>query len=289
MIFNEVSNPKRSITILIVVLLFAITFETFQQLYYIKRFDLAENVTFFDILKSQSYRWIIWMFFGLFLFKFAKKKTVLKKFGLSYFLKYLAFIVLLVLINIVIIAFIQMIQNGDPFAIQLFVKEYITFYIFQKAPIYILGYIAIAIILHFYFVSEELQFQVQELSELKDSNLKLYNELKSEINDKTTILNVKIGNKRRIIPVEEIQWIEADDYCVKLHLENGKVYTMRSSLKTLEGKLSFPFLRVHRKAIVNMARVKELNTNRAPVLILHNELEIAVSKSNLKTVKEYIT
>jgi len=127
---------------------------------------------------------------------------------------------------------------------------------FSKGPIYILGYIAIAIILHFYFVSEELPFQVQELSELKDSNLKLYNELKSEINDKTTILNVKIGNKRRIIPVEEIQWIEADDYCVKLHLENGKSYTMRSNLKALENKLSLPFLRVHRKTIVNMTMVK---------------------------------
>lgn len=289
MLFKEVSNPKRSITIVIVILLLAITFETFQQLYYIRRFDLGADVTFFTILKNQSYRWIIWMFLSFFLYYFAKRNNSIKKFGPSHFLKYVTFILLLVIVNIVVISTIQMIQNGDFFSLTLLIQDYIPFYIFQKAPIYILGYIAIAIILHFYFVSEELQFKIQELSELKDSNLKLYNKLKSEITDKTTILNVKIGNKRRIIPVEKIQWIEADDYCVKLHLENGKSYTMRNSLKNLENKLSLPFLRVHRKAIVNMAMVKELNTKNSPSLILNNELEIAVSKSNLKSVKQYIS
>jgi hypothetical protein len=288
MIFKEVSNPKRSITIVIVILLLAISFETFQQMYYIKKFDLDKDVSFYKILKNQSYRWVIWMLLGFLLFYYAKSKNTIKKFGPSQFLKYIAFILLLVAINIVLISTIQMVVNGDFFSLPLFVQDYIPFYIFQKAPIYILGYIAIAIILHFYFAAEKLQFQIQKLSELKDSNLKLYNELKSEINDKTTILNVKIGNKRRIIPVEEIEWIEADDYCVKLHLQTGKTYTMRSSLKMLENKLSTPFLRVHRKAIVNMKMVKELNTKNMPLLILNNEQEIPVSKSNLKSVRDFI-
>jgi hypothetical protein len=267
----------------------AITFETFQQLYYINRFDLAKDVSFFDILQSQAYRWVIWMSLGFTLLLYARKEATHYSYNFKYFLKYGLFILLLVGVNILIISTIQIFLNEDGFLIQKWFQEYIPFYIFQKAPIYILGYSAVAIILHLYFANEKLQFQVQKLSELKEINLNLYNKLKAEISDKTTILNIKIGNRRRIIPVAEIQWIEADDYCAKVHLINGKSYSMRSTLKTLEGKLQPPFLRVHRKAIVNMEMVKELNTINAPCIILNNNREVPVSKSNLKMVKDFIS
>ncbi|MBV1924684.1 MAG: LytTR family transcriptional regulator [Flavobacteriaceae bacterium] len=184
---------------------------------------------------------------------------------------------------------LQIFQNGVDFSFTLLSNEYIPFYLFQKAPIYILGYSAIAIILHFYITNEQLQIEVQHLSELKDNNLNLYNQLKSEVNDKATILNIKIGNKRKIIPVEEIFWIEADDYCVKVHLNNSKTYTMRSSLKALEAKLPIHFLRVHRKAIVNMKTAKELTSAKSPFLILKNDHKIQVSKSNFNRVKTFIS
>ena len=267
----------------------AITFETFQQLYYINRYDLVENVSFIDILKNQAYRWVIWMSLGFTLVVYARKEAANFKYNFKYFLKYGLFILLLVGLNILIISTIQFFLNGDEFNFQKWIQEYISFYIFQKAPIYILGYSAIAIILHLYFANEKLQFQVQKLSELREVNLNLYNKLKAEISDKTTILNIKIGNRRRIIPVTDIQWIEADDYCARVHLTNGKSYSMRSTLKTLEEKLQDPFLRVHRKAIVNMDMAKELNTVNAPCIILKNNMEVPVSKSNLKMVKDFIS
>ena len=57
------------------------------------------------------------------------------------------------------------------------VNDYLQFFIFQKATIYTLGYIAIAIILHQYFINEKLHIEVQELSELKRTNKKLFKKL----------------------------------------------------------------------------------------------------------------
>ena len=286
---KSISNPRRSLFVIIILLIMAITFETFQQLFYIRKYDLAQGITFFDVLKTQAYRWILWLCLGLFLFQFARRQSIRKSFGFGYFLKYGLFIIFLVAVNIVLIAILQVLLHDSGFDLGIFVNEYLVFFIFQKAPIYILGYSAIAIILHFYFLNEKLQFKVQELSEIKDENLKLYNQLKLKMNDKTSVLNIKIGNKRKIILVEEIVWIEADDYCVKVHLKDGKSYTMRSSLKTLEEKLQRPFIRVHRKAIVNMKMAAELSTSPSPLLLLKNKLEIPVSRSYLGKVRSYIS
>lgn len=265
----------------------AITFETFQQLYYISRFQPEVSVTFFEILKTQSYRWLIWLLLSLVLVwyfgaQLSKPKTTL------HILKLLGLIIGLVTLNLVIISLTSMLMSGDPFSMANLFSEYLPFFMYQKAPIYILGYIAISLILQLYFENEKLQIEVQELSELKLTNARLFKKLSATIDEKTTVLNIKIGNKRKIIPVTEISWIEADDYCVKVHTTSNGSYTMRSSLKALEEKLSSNFLRVHRKAIVNMTFAKELNISGTPNLVLDNDMHIPVSKSNLKTVKDFL-
>ncbi len=64
---------------------------------------------------------------------------------------------------------------------------------------------------------------------------------------------------------------------------------MRSSLKALEEKLNTNFMRVHRKAIVNMTMAKELNLSQTPNLTLNNDEQVIVSKRNLKSVKKYLS
>lgn len=280
------SNSRRSILIIALVIFIAITFETLQQLYYIKRFQIAEGVTFFDILKTQAYRWLIWVLLSLILVWYVKTEITRLKTTLSLF-KLIGIILGLVFINIVIIALSQMILSQNEFSFIDLLSEYIPFFTYQKAPIYTLGYIAISLILYLYFENEKLQIEVQKLSELKLSNSKLYKKLRTQIDEKSTVLSIKIGNKHKIIPVDQISWIEADDYCVKVHTTTNKTYTMRSSLKALEEKLNSNFLRVHRKAIVNMNLAKELHLANTPNLVLKNETEIPVSKSNLRTVKDF--
>ena len=284
--FKDISNSRRSVLIITLIILIAITFETFQQLYYIKRFQIAEGITFFDILKTQAYRWMIWLLFSIVLVWYIKAQTIKQKTTLSIF-KLIGIIFGLVFINIFIISLSQMILSEDSFSLTELFSEFVPFFTYQKAPIYTLGYIAISLILYLYFENEKLQIEVQDLSELKQINSKLYKKLRAQVDEKSTVLNIKIGNKRKIIPVEQISWIEADDYCVKVHTTTDKTYTMRSSLKALEEKLNTNFLRVHRKAIVNMDLAKELHLANSPNLILKNKTEIPVSKSNLRSVKDF--
>lgn len=209
---KHIKGYQRIFMLIFTVLFLTITFETSQQLFYIKRFNLADDVTYFSLLKSQAYRWLIWVLLSSIIFWFLKSKTINKQITIVDILKYSGLIFSLVAINIIIISASQLITNGDAFTFQTFTLEYLQFFMYQKAPMYILGYIAITTVMHLYFVNEQLQVKVQSLSELKLTNARLYTELKERVDDRTSILNIKIGNKRKIIPVNEVLWIEADDY-----------------------------------------------------------------------------
>ena len=266
-------------------LLIAICFETFQQMYYIKRFSLVNDVYFFDILKNHAYRWIIWLLIALLLPVFIKKNNY-RSYTISIFFKHFSFIVFLVLLNVFIISVIQMITSENSFSLFELITEYCTFFLYQKAPVYTLGYIAITIILVLNFEKELLEIEVQDL---KISNDEVHKKLTSKTSDKIKVLTRRgTVNTKKIIPVNDITWVEADDYCVIVHAINMPSYTMRISLKALQEILSDNFLRVHRKGIVNMDMVKELSLSSKPSLHLMNNDEVLISKSNLKKVKDFL-
>jgi len=71
---------------------------------------------------------------------------------------------------------------------------------------------------------------------------------------------VRSGRQVAFVALAEIDWIEAADYCVALHA-GARTHLLRRSMSTLEGELaSAGFCRVHRSAIVNLARVERLET-----------------------------
>lgn len=288
-ILQKISHNKQLITVILLVILIAITFETAQQLYYVKRFNLSPDATFFELFKYQAYRWVVWAFVSYFLVIYTKNRAS-KEYSIPLdFYKITLLVLFLVFIDILIISFIQALLAESPFSMLDIVNEYIPFFTFQKAPIYTLGYISVAIILHFYYANKQLQVEVLALGELKKVNADLYEKLSTTFTDKTSVLNIKIGKNRKIIPVDEIYWIEADDYCVRVHTFNSAAYAMRISLKALEQKLDHNFIRVHRNAIVNMKMVKELQNGETQKLILKDQTEVAISKSKLKSVKEFLS
>ncbi|MCB0629491.1 MAG: LytTR family DNA-binding domain-containing protein [Saprospiraceae bacterium] len=277
------SNTKYIRLIITVVLLTAITFETFQQLYYVRRFQLGDDVTFWKLLESQSYKWLIWLLLSGGLVWYAKRQK--GDLTLLDLITHGLVIIGLVVLNIFIISTLQLAMNGDSFTWDNLLREYLPFFTFQKAPVYLLGYVAMAVILHLYFTKEQLEVEVQQLAEVEKHQAEQYRRLKDKVDNKTPVLNIKIGNKRRIIPVADINWIEADDYCVRVHTINQDSYTMRSSLKALEDGLKGDFVRVHRKAIVNMARVEALLTAPDYRLLLKDKTVVPVAKSKLKRVR----
>lgn len=67
------------------------------------------------------------------------------------------------------------------------------------------------------------------------------------------------GNTASVVSVSDIEWIEAADYYVCLHV-GSKRHLLRESIRALEAKLDpKKFIRLHRSAIVNLDHVREIH------------------------------
>ena len=76
--------------------------------------------------------------------------------------------------------------------------------------------------------------------------------------DRVTRLAIRETGRTYFVPVSSIDWIEGADYYVKLHV-NGRVHLLREPLRSLSQRLDPScFARVHRSAIVNLARIREI-------------------------------
>jgi len=70
---------------------------------------------------------------------------------------------------------------------------------------------------------------------------------------------LKGTDRVRLLPVQQITWIEAAGMYVKLHMRDGGVHLHRSLLGDLDAALDQRrFVRVHRSAIVNVDVIEEL-------------------------------
>jgi two-component system LytT family response regulator len=88
-------------------------------------------------------------------------------------------------------------------------------------------------------------------------------------------LVVSTATAELVIPVAEIDWIGADDYYARLHV-GAKSYLLREPLSSLETRLDpARFARVHRAAIVQLGRVRELRGDEA---ILRDGTRVPVSR-----------
>ena len=69
---------------------------------------------------------------------------------------------------------------------------------------------------------------------------------------------IKNGNALDVVKFADIEWVEASDYYTTLHAA-GRHHMLRRSLADLADELApYGFHRIHRSAIVNLARVRSL-------------------------------
>ena len=88
-------------------------------------------------------------------------------------------------------------------------------------------------------------------------------------------LVVPIATGELVIPVAEIDWIGADDYYTRLHV-GARSHLLRESLGSLETRLDpRRFARVHRSAIVQIDRIRELHGDE---VVLRGGGRLAVSR-----------
>ena len=93
-------------------------------------------------------------------------------------------------------------------------------------------------------------------------------------------LIVKSGGRVFFLRTEDIDWVEAAGNYVRLHTRN-EAHLLRESMKNMEARLDpSTFVRIHRSAIVNIDRVKELEPwfHGEYIVIMHDGTRLTASR-----------
>jgi two-component system LytT family response regulator len=95
-----------------------------------------------------------------------------------------------------------------------------------------------------------------------------------------------------MLDLDQIEWIEAEDYYAGIHA-GGRRYRIRESLTALEERLDpARFVRVHRTAIVRLDQVRELrlddSADAEAAVILKDGTRLPVSRRRLPQVRSLI-
>lgn len=101
---------------------------------------------------------------------------------------------------------------------------------------------------------------------------------RSTVRDKIV---VRGPHRVRLLPVEQITWIEADGMYVKLHTRDGSVHLHRGLLGSLDSSLDErQFVRIHRSTIVNIDLVNELQQDAHGdyIALLRDNTELRVGR-----------
>ncbi|HSB10096.1 MAG TPA: LytTR family DNA-binding domain-containing protein [Blastocatellia bacterium] len=104
-----------------------------------------------------------------------------------------------------------------------------------------------------------------------------------------TRLMVKTAGRVIFIRADEIDWIEACDNYVRLHV-GGRAHLLRQTMNELEAALNpEQFVRIHRSTIVNLDRVKELHPHfNEHLVILRDGTELKLSRTRKEWLEQWL-
>ena len=266
-----------------ILVLLIIIFDAVQQQYYLETFDLqGENtqVQLLTLVQTHAIRWLVWALYsiplGLYAWKVFSNTNL--EIPTSKWIKISAVGLIGWFAAIASISILSFVGFESELSLSNYFESF-TFFIFQKGLNYTLA--SLLLVLTLYNNSKDYVIEAQwiELSNLKSNKSQI-----QDINDDPQV-TIKIGNKLKLIPVNEITWIEADDYCVKIHTAS-KSYSMRKSMKSLEVQLaSYRFIRVHRGALLNFGYLDHVDFESSTIK-LQDSSELPLSKSGAQVLRE---
>jgi two-component system, LytTR family, response regulator len=102
---------------------------------------------------------------------------------------------------------------------------------------------------------------------------------------------VRVREKMVLVRAEDVDWIEAADYYVSLHVA-GKSHLLRETMADLEKQLDpDKFVRVHRSAIVNVERVREMHPmfRGDCTLVLQDGTQLRLSRGRREAFEKTLT
>jgi two-component system LytT family response regulator len=105
-----------------------------------------------------------------------------------------------------------------------------------------------------------------------------------------TRLLIKSSGRISFLKTEDVDWIGAEDYYVKLHV-GRKHHLLRETMNEMEAKLDpAKFVRVHRSSIVNIERIRELQQhfNGEYIVVLRDGTELKLSRSRREQLQNML-
>ena len=102
---------------------------------------------------------------------------------------------------------------------------------------------------------------------------------------------VRDRGQTHIIPLADIDYIEAEDDYIRICWQ-GKTILKTQSLSALEAQLnSAEFIRIHRSYIVKLGAIKSLEriNKDSQVVVLQNGVKLPVSRTGLERIKPHLT
>lgn len=100
---------------------------------------------------------------------------------------------------------------------------------------------------------------------------------------------VKTTGRVIFIRAEEIDWIEAYDNYVQLHVA-GKAHLLRQTMNELESALNpEQFARIHRSTIVNLDRIKEMHPHfNEHLVVLRDGTRLKLSRTRKEWLEQWL-
>jgi two-component system LytT family response regulator len=108
--------------------------------------------------------------------------------------------------------------------------------------------------------------------------------------ERTEWFTVKDRGRVRLVPADSVDWIEAEDNYVRLHV-GGAAYLVRERIGALAARLDpRRFLRTHRSTIVNMDRIEHLRpwSSGDYLLTLRDGTELRLSRGQRARLGRHI-
>ena len=100
---------------------------------------------------------------------------------------------------------------------------------------------------------------------------------------------IKSASRIFFVKAEEIDWIEAADYYVCLHV-GGQSHLLRETMAEMEAKLDpAQFCRIHRSKIVNLQRIREVQSHGGEyVVMLADDTTLRLSRSRKEQIEQIL-
>jgi two-component system LytT family response regulator len=102
-------------------------------------------------------------------------------------------------------------------------------------------------------------------------------------------LAIRVDGKHLLLPTDSIDWIEAVDDYVRIHMAKTS-HLVRGTLASFHSRLPSVFMRIHRSAIVNTSRIKEVFPNEQGDfrITLQDGTRLPSGRSYRSTVAEFL-